>query len=140
MHYNGANSCFIVNDTEIIKFKAKDSEIAAYPLCLENVSKDWSVDNMKKIRLKGFFMILVLTMMLLQFLIFQTFTSTSLKRMTKYKMFGLIKKVVFIGITFFGCNLWSVNLLKCVSMNNQEYKVRPKIVNVNSKEPVFFFF
>ena len=31
-----------------IKFKAKDSEIRAYPLCLGNISKDWSQDNMKK--------------------------------------------------------------------------------------------
>ena len=37
-----------VNGTEIYKFKAKDSEIVASPLCLGNVSKDWSVDNMKK--------------------------------------------------------------------------------------------
>ena len=39
---------------------------------------------------------------------------------------------------FFGCNLPSVNSLKCISMNNQECKVRPQIVNVNSEEPVFF--
>ena len=37
-----------VNGTEIPKFKAKDSEIAASPLCLGKISKDWSVDNMKK--------------------------------------------------------------------------------------------
>ena len=37
-----------VNGTEIYKFKAKDSEIAASPLCLGNISRDWSVDNMKK--------------------------------------------------------------------------------------------
>ena len=48
MHYNEANSYLFVNGTEIIKFKAKDSEIAATPLCLGNISKDWSVDNMKK--------------------------------------------------------------------------------------------
>ena len=48
MHYNGANSYFFVNGKEIIKFKAKDSEIVASPLCLGNVSKDWSADNMKK--------------------------------------------------------------------------------------------
>ena len=36
-----------VTGTEIIKFKAKDSEIVATPLCLGNISKDWSVDNMK---------------------------------------------------------------------------------------------
>ena len=40
LHYNGANSYLFVNDTEIIKFKAKDSNIVASPLCLGNVSKD----------------------------------------------------------------------------------------------------
>ena len=40
--------------TEIIKFKAKDSEIAATPLCLGNISKGWSVDNMKDTRLNGY--------------------------------------------------------------------------------------
>ena len=40
LHYNGANSYLFVNDTEIIKFKAKDSEIVATPLCLGNISKD----------------------------------------------------------------------------------------------------
>ena len=54
MYYNGANSYLFVNGTEIIKFKAKDSEISAYPLCLGNISKDWSVDNMKLTRLKGY--------------------------------------------------------------------------------------
>ena len=40
LHYNGANSCLFVNGTEICKFKAKDSEIVASPLCLGNISKD----------------------------------------------------------------------------------------------------
>ena len=48
MHYNEANSYLFVNGTEIIKFKAKDSEILAYSLCLGNISKDWLQDNMKK--------------------------------------------------------------------------------------------
>ena len=48
LHYNEANSYSSVNDTEIYKFKAKDSEIIATPLCLGNISKDWSTDNMKK--------------------------------------------------------------------------------------------
>ena len=48
LHYNGANSYLFVNGTEICKFKAKDSEIVANPLCLGNISKYWSVDNMKK--------------------------------------------------------------------------------------------
>ena len=48
LHYNGANSYLFVNGKEIHKFKAKDSEIVATPLCLGNISKDWSVDNVKK--------------------------------------------------------------------------------------------
>ena len=40
LHYNGANRYLFVNGIEIYKFKAKDSEIVATPLCLENISKD----------------------------------------------------------------------------------------------------
>ena len=47
LRYNGANSYLFVNGTEIYKFKGKDYEIVATPLCLENISKDWSADNMK---------------------------------------------------------------------------------------------
>ena len=54
-------------------------------------------------------------------------------------MFGLIKKVFFTGLVFLS-TLTSVNLLSYISMNNQECKVRPQIVNENSKEPVFFPF
>ena len=51
LHYNGANSYLFVNGKEIVKFKAKDSKVVASPicLCLGNISKDWSVDNMKKL-------------------------------------------------------------------------------------------
>ena len=54
LHYNGANSYLFVNSTEIYKFKAKYSEIVATPLCLGNISKDFSVDNMKKTGLNGY--------------------------------------------------------------------------------------
>ena len=54
LHYNGANSYLFVNGTEIYKFKAKDSEIVATPLCLRNISKDWSVDNIKKTGFNGY--------------------------------------------------------------------------------------
>ena len=54
MHYNGANSYLFVNATEIYKFKAKYSEIVATPLCLGNISKDESVDNMKKVGFNGY--------------------------------------------------------------------------------------
>ena len=54
LHYNGANSYLLVNGKEIFKFKAKDSKIVATPLCLGNISKDWSIDNVKKTGLNGY--------------------------------------------------------------------------------------
>ena len=54
LHYNGANSYLFVNGTEIYKVKAQDSEIAAAPLCLGNISKDWSVDNLRKTGFNGY--------------------------------------------------------------------------------------
>ena len=54
LHDNGANSYLFVNGKEIHKFKAKDSEIVATPLCLGNISKDWSTDNMKKTGFNGY--------------------------------------------------------------------------------------
>ena len=54
LHYSGANSYFFVNDTEIYRFKAKDSEIVGSPLCLGNISKDWSVNNMRKTGFNGY--------------------------------------------------------------------------------------
>ena len=47
LHYNGGNSYLFVNGTEIIRFKANDSEVVATPLCLGHISKDFPVDNKK---------------------------------------------------------------------------------------------
>ena len=52
--YNGANSYLFVNGTEIYKFKTKDSETVPSPLCLGNISKDWSADNMKRTGFTGY--------------------------------------------------------------------------------------
>ena len=54
LHYNGANSYLFVNGTEMCNFKAKDPAIVASPLCLGNISKDWSTNNMKKAGLTGY--------------------------------------------------------------------------------------
>ena len=54
-------------------------------------------------------------------------------------MLGFIKRYFFTGLAFLS-TLTSVDLLSCISRNNQECKVRPQIVNVNSDEPVFYPF
>ena len=37
-------------------------------------------------------------------------------------------------------NPLSTNQVTCISMSNQECKVRPEIINVNTDEPVFYPF
>ena len=73
LHYNGANSYLFVSGTEIYKFKAKYSAIFVAPICLGNISKDWLVDNMKKLDLLFMFIILVLINILLQSMILKIF-------------------------------------------------------------------
>ena len=46
--------------------------------------------------------------------------------------------MLFMAVTFFGCNVLNVKPLKCVSMNNQECKIRAAIMNVNSNKPSYY--
>ena len=62
LHYNRADNYLFVNGKEIVKFKAKDSAIVATPLCLGNILKDWSENNMRKLDLMDTFMNFVLIM------------------------------------------------------------------------------
>ena len=116
-----------VDGTEIYKFKAKDSEIVAAPLSLENISKDWSVDNKKKT--SGYVYdfgvdydandvddILKIHIYLMK--------KSSIVRI---KMFGFVKEVFFAGLTF-----TRANSLSCISIKNQECKTRPQVVNVKT--------
>ena len=48
-------------------------------------------------------------------------------------VFGFIKKVFVVAMSFFTCNV-----LKSVSMNNPECKIRPQIININSDNPIFY--
>ena len=48
LHYNRSNSFLFVNTTKIYQFKAKQSEIKDFTLCLGNISKDFTINNMKK--------------------------------------------------------------------------------------------
>ena len=48
LDYHGINSFLFVNATKVLQFKAKNSEIKDYTLCLGNISKDFTITNMKK--------------------------------------------------------------------------------------------
>ena len=47
---------------------------------------------------------------------------------------------IFISAIMVFDSLSNVNSLECISMKNQECKVRPKIININSNNPMFYPF
>ena len=53
LHYNGSNIFLLVKGTKVYQFKSKNPEIKDNTLCLGNLSKDFTFDNMKKKELKG---------------------------------------------------------------------------------------
>ena len=67
LHYNSDNSYLFVNGKEVCKFKAKNSELKEYNLCLGSISKDYDKKN-------NMFMILVLTVLQLQLTKYMIFT------------------------------------------------------------------
>ena len=155
LHYNGANSYLFVNGTKIYKFKVKDSKIVATLLCLGNISKDWSAGNMKKNGFNGYvhdssvdydatdvddikdiYKYLMKKNNIVQYV--RTCLKDTICKAT-YKMFGFIKKVLFIGLTILS-GFTNANSLSCILMSNQTCKARPEIINANSNNPVFYPF
>ena len=123
LHYNVDSSYLFVNGKEIVNFKAKDSEIVPYPLCLRNVSKDFSLINTTNAGLHGY---------IYDFSVdYKAITNDKIHDIHRYlieknniKCLDLLKVVFFFtAMTFFNFNLLSVNSLECVSMNNQECKI-----------------
>ena len=53
-------------------------------------------------------------------------------------MFGIIKKVFISTLAFFSHNILLTNSLKCYSLDNQECKIKPEIINVNNKGLIFY--
>ena len=98
LHYNGNDSYLFVNGKEIYEFKAKHSEIVPYPICQENISKDFSKNN---VLLKG------LRACVYDFsVIYRALAADKILDIHKYyeqykMMLGFIKKCFFTAIIFF---------------------------------------
>ena len=58
--------------------------------------------------------------------------------MAYYKIFRFIKNVFVVAMTFFSCSVLNVSSLMCISMNNQECKIRPQIINFNIDNYLFY--
>ena len=141
LNYNKANSSLFVNGIEIYKFKAKDSETVASPLCLGNISKDWFTDNIKETGFNGYVYDFSVDNDAIDVDDIKDIHKYLMKKnnIVQIKIFGFTKKVLFTGLTILS-NFTNASSLSCISMNNHPCKARPQIVNVNSNNPIFYPF
>ena len=89
LHYNGSNSFLFVNAIKVYQFNAKNSKIIDYALCIGNISKDFTINNLKKTGLKG-----VIKFFSVNFNSINTndIHKYLMKKLRYEIMFGLIKK------------------------------------------------
>ena len=73
LHYNGVNSYLFINGVEIYKFKAKDSEINSYPICLGSIQRIFKLIIWKRLDCMDMSMIFQLIMIVLMLIIFGVF-------------------------------------------------------------------
>ena len=76
LHYNGDDSYLLVNGEEITKFKAKNYEIKAHPLCLGIISYEYCTSNDFKNYIEMFFILVLIMLLLYQLMTYYIFTNT----------------------------------------------------------------
>ena len=144
LDYNESSIYLFVNEAKIYQFQVKDSELNACPVCLGNISKDFSNDNMKQTGANG---------CVYDFLVdFGSIDVGNILDIHKYlmkkyntKLSKFIKKM-FIGLLS-ACTIVSFDRslasnpegpMKCVSLNNQPCQGRPTIVDLNANETLLY--
>ena len=127
LHYNGSKSFLFVNATKIHQFKANDSQIKKYPLCLGNTSKEFTPINIKKAVLNGY---------VYEFSVHYTIIDNSniisihkyLMKKTWYKiMYGIIKKMFIVGLSSI---VNAFNYTKCALLSNQKCQIQATLINL----------
>ena len=116
---------------KVYQFKAKISEMKDYALCLGNVSKDFTINNMRKNRIKSsykFFSVVFNSIDLNATLDTHKYL---VKRTWCIIMFGLIRKI-FIRLLSNIVN--TSNHTKCPSLSNQKCMIHPTLINLHPKE------
>ena len=117
-----------MNATKVYQFKAKNSEIKDYALCSGNISKDFTINNLKK--KTGF---KVVKNFSVDFKPIDNNdildTHKYLMKRTWYKiMFGLIKKIFIVLLTGL---VNGYNHTKCVLLSNQKCMLQPTLINLH---------
>ena len=135
LHYNGSNSYLFTNGKEFIKFKAADSEIKSYPLCLGNISRDFRSANAQKTGLYGHvydFSVVHWNIGNDKILDIRRYL---MKKTIPYKIFEFIKKILAVIFSVSSVNSWNAIPLKCILacilVLNNEYMIYPFSIKIN---------
>ena len=119
------------NATKVYQFKAKNSEVKYYTLCLGNVSKYFPVNNMKKTGLKKgvkFFSVDYNPIDNNNILDIHKY----LMKITWYKIMFRLTKKIFIGLLSSIVN--ASYHTKYVSLSNQKCKIQATLINLHPNE------
>ena len=65
LHYNGSYSFLFVNATKMYHFKARNSKIKKYSLCLENISKDFTAKRQDYMDMFMFMLVIILLQLMI---------------------------------------------------------------------------
>ena len=140
LHYNGDNSYLFVNRNELCRFKANNGNVNFLSqFCLGSISNKFSNTEAEELSLKENvydFSVDYKSIAVNDILDIHKYLMK--KKRYHIKRFGFVKQIFVSIMMFLGCILSKVNSLKCVSINNQECKVRPEIININSNESSFY--
>ena len=125
LHHNGRNSFLYVNAAKMYQFKAKDSEIKPYPLFLGNISKDFTINNMKQTGLKGFVKIFSVDYNPIDTNDVLDIHRYLMKKAWYKIMFGFIKNMFIVLLSVYTIGCFGASLapnykepIKCVSLNS----------------------
>ena len=136
VHYNGDDSYLFVNGKQELKFKAKTDQLVKEKLCIGNLSDQWTASESEKTGLYGNIYHFVLDYISINGV--KPIYDMHRYLMTKHNISPQIYKMLLINLTTSIFSILKVKTLECVSVINEKCMSRPKIINLNADEPVFY--
>ena len=130
LHYNSSDRFLCDDSMKIYNFKSINFEIKPYPLRFENISNNFTVDNMKKTGLKRKAYNFSSSRETIDTTDVVDIHRHLMKKHNIVWMPRIIKQNVFVLVMVLASFDGSATII-CVSMNNQTCMVRPTLINLN---------
>ena len=136
LHYNGDDSYLFVNGKQELKFKCKTEHLVKEKLCIGNLSDQWTASESEKTGLYGNIYDFVVDYKSINSV--KPIYDMHRYLMTKHNISPLIYKMLLINLAISLFSILKVKTLECVSVINEKYMSRPKIIDLNKDKLVFY--